>query len=123
MIDEDEYDYEAAELAWAWDMWRTEVCEEATSGHRWVLECPPGEYAKLHCILCPATADFVIPYGGETLRARFSHRGFRIEVDDSEHNWPGPGTLVIPVFPHSYAETYRGFDYTEYESWIELEPR
>lgn len=121
-VDDDGWD-EAAETRWAWTQWVKAVCEEATQGHSWVLECSPDSPARLHCANCPADVDDVAVYGGETLCARLSHQGRRVTIDYGYHDWPGPGTLVVPVFPLSRFEVYRGPEHTEYESWIELEVR
>lgn len=128
-----------AEEQWAYSslvekcrLWAVALCR-AARGHDWYLEIDPYEGVFLRCLKCPAGVDDVYPDGQDMLTGEFEvYPGYvlGLRFADVEVNgkfcgglftwgWRGAVTVNLVV------ETYTSMDIigTEYDAWIEVEPR
>lgn len=128
-----------AEEQWAYSsmaekcrLWAVGMCRRAR-GHDWYLEIDPYEGVFLRCLMCPAGVDDVYPDGQELLTGEFAvYPGYvlglrcgDVEVngtwypDGFTYGWRGPVTVNLHV------EKYTSMDWigTEYDVWVEVDPR
>jgi hypothetical protein len=128
-----------AEEQWAYSsmleqcrLWAVSMCRMAR-GHDWYLEIDPYEGVYLSCRMCPAEVDDVYPDGQELLTGEFEvYPGYvlglrcaDVEVNGKfcdglfTYGWRGPVTVELHV------EKYTSMDWigTEYDVWVEVDPR
>ena len=110
----------------AWDEWRKHSCVEVTGGHQWLAVFDADTSVALECanLACPAAADDILAYGSEVVCCDVPFAGGVVRISYGEHDWQGPGLLVLAVAPAVIVETHGGGWYPpEVTAWIELEPR
>lgn len=113
--------------------WAVALCSQVQGGHDWLLEIDPGDGVSLCCQRCHAVTDDIYPDGIDLLTGDFEVypgyvlglRAGAVDVNrtwrDGLHTygWRGPVAVRLVV------EKYTSMDWigTEYDVWIEVDPR